>query len=241
MNANNNEKLEKIFNQALELYEKGKSISEILNLFPQYRDELEEMFQIIQVIIREKEKISPSKELLTKIISQIQPTEKITKIEESRYFYRGAIKGRPSMFVESIINLFANMEKKIYIGLAIGILVLLVAGGIYWQSQKITVSPIESEVSFEEQALEQDIAGLEEFEQDKSLENLEQDLGTITEEEVVSLPTGKKTDISSIENLESELNSELASLANDLSDLESGFINDTSLDNLDSGLAGVAE
>lgn len=135
------------------------------------------------------------------------------------------------------------MSKKIYIGLGVIIVAILVIGGIYWQSQRVAVSPIESETSFEEQALEKDLTELEEFKQDKSLENLEQDLSEISEEVVAGeVPiTGKKVDISSIENLESELNSELASFANDLNDLESGFVNDTSLDTLDSGLAGVAE
>jgi hypothetical protein len=139
------------------------------------------------------------------------------------------------------------MTQKVYIGITVAVLALLVVGGIYWQSQKqkIAVSPIESEVSFEEQSLEQDIADLEELEQDKSLANLEQDLSEIAKEDVSATPgkkpvtPGKKIDITSIENLESELFLELSSLSNDLSDLEGGFINDTSLDDLDSGLSGV--
>jgi len=128
------------------------------------------------------------------------------------------------------------MNKKIYIGLGIFLAALLVVGGIYWQSRKAAVSPIESEVSFEEQSLEQDIADLEGFEKDQSLENLEQDLSEIAEEAVFVTP-GKTIDITSIENLESELDAELSSFSNDLSDLEGGFVNDTSLDTLDSGLS----
>lgn len=131
------------------------------------------------------------------------------------------------------------MDRKLYIGLGIVIVTLLVVGVIYWQSQKVAVSPIESEISFEEQALEKDLAELEEFEKDKSLENLEEDLSEIAEEEIPV--TERKIDITSIENLESELNAELSSLADDLSDLESNFINDTSLDDLDSGLSGIVE
>lgn len=131
------------------------------------------------------------------------------------------------------------MDRKLYIGLGIVIVTLLVIGVIYWQSQKVAVSPIESEISFEEQALEKDLAELEEFEKDKSLENLEEDLSEIAEEEIPV--TERKIDITSIENLESELNAELSSLADDLSDLESNFINDTSLDDLDSGLSGIVE
>jgi CHASE3 domain sensor protein len=140
------------------------------------------------------------------------------------------------------------MNKKIYIGLGIAVLGLLVAGGIYWQSQKVAISPIEpieSEVLFEEQSLNQDIAELEGVEGDKVLEDIEQDLSEIAEEKVVSetptTPSGKKIETASIENLESELALELSGLSNDLSDLEGGFVNETSLDNLDSGLTSVTE
>lgn len=134
------------------------------------------------------------------------------------------------------------MNKKIYIGIGIVIVALLVVGELYLQSQRTAVSSIESETSFEEQALEQDLAELEEFEQDKSLENLEQDLSEIAEETEEGTSTAsKKVDITGIENLENELDTELSSLSADLSDLENGFINDTSLNDLDSGLAGIIE
>jgi len=240
----NNNKLEKIFSKSLELYEKGKSISEILDLYPDYSEELQEIFQTIQMLTHEKENLIPPKELLAKIISQIKIPEEVTKIEESRYLHRGEIKGRPSIFQSLTKTEWLIMSKKIYIGIGVLALALLVIGGIYWQSerQKVAVSPIEieSEVSFEEQSLNQDIAELEGVEEGKSLENLEQDLGEIAEESVPVTP-GEKIDITSIENLESELDSELSSLSNDLSDLEGGVVNDTSLDNLDSGLSGIVE
>jgi len=135
---------------------------------------------------------------------------------------------------------FLVMNKKFYIGFGVFLLVLFIIGAIYWQSQKVAVSPIESEVSFEEQALEQDAADLEGLEKDQSLENLEQDLNEIAEE-IIPATSGKKIDITSIENLESELALELSGFSNDLSDLEGGFINDTSLDTLDSGLSNVVE
>lgn len=72
MTTNNNEELENILGKALEFYKKKRTITEILNSFPEHRKELEEMFQTIQVLIREKEKIIPPQELLTKIISLLQ-------------------------------------------------------------------------------------------------------------------------------------------------------------------------
>jgi len=132
--------------------------------------------------------------------------------------------------------------KKIYIGIGVLVLALIVAAGIYWQSRKVAVSPIESEVSSEEQALEQDVSDLEGLEKDQSLDNLEQDLSEISEEKVVSetptAPPGKKIETASIENLESELSLELSGISTDLSEL-SGFESDASLGDLDTGLSGI--
>jgi len=240
----NNKNLEKIMSEALELKEKGKTISEILDLYPEYKKELKEMFQIIDILSREKEKILPSKELLTKIISELTLENSITEKDFSRYLYRGekmpdfsGFKGRPSILklLEKISLLIINM-KKIYLGIGILVLALVVVAGIYWQSQKVAVSPMESEISFEEQALEQDISNLEGLEKDQSLNSLEQDLNEITQE--ASITSEKKIDITSIENLESELSLELSGISTDLNDL-SGFESDASLGDLDTGLSGI--
>lgn len=97
MNNKNNEKLEKILVETLKLYEKGKTIPEILNLYPNYKEELQEMFQVIKVLMAAREKIAPPKELLANIISQIQDKEGVTNFKEGRYLDRGAIKGRTSI------------------------------------------------------------------------------------------------------------------------------------------------
>ena len=83
--------------------------------------------------------------------------------------------------------------------------------------------------------------------QETTLSDLDRDLSEIDEEEITAeaetpaTKINKKVDVTSIENLESELALELSGFSNDLSDLEGGFVNDTSLDNLDSGLSGVTE
>ncbi len=228
MNNNKNDNLEKVLSKALDLLQEGKSSSQILNLFAEYKTELQEIFQVIEVLSSQKNRIIPPKELLTKIIAQI-------KIEEDVTYFRGEIKGRPSIGQLFNVIKFSDMIKKSYIAVGIIALILLVVGGgIYWQSQKkVAISPIELEVFYEDEILSQDIAELENFIQDVSLDNLDEDLANIVEEKVV-------VETASIENLENEITLELNSLSNDLSDLE-GFESDISLNDLDSLLFQVAE
>jgi hypothetical protein len=149
-----------------------------------------------------------------------------------------------------------NMNK-IYIGFGILVLIILAIVGIYWQSQKVVITPAErdqkvvitpaeKELTAEEESLSQDITELQGIDEDHSLEGLEQDLSEAAEESL-AVPTtkgnpttkGKKIETASIESLESELSSELRSFSNDLNDL-GGFESDTSLD-MDTGLSSVIE
>lgn len=132
----NNEKLENILGKALELYEKGVSTSEILNSFPEHRKELEEMFQTIQVLIREKERIIPPQELLAKIISQLQSQNNVTNAEKVRYLYRGETKGRPSLniIIRQITNLIMTWNWKVI--LPLGIVTVLVVVVLSYQIGK---------------------------------------------------------------------------------------------------------
>lgn len=68
---NYNEQSEKILTKALELLERGKSKLEILNLFPEQKDELRELFQTMETVQSTKNGIRPPEELLRQIISQI--------------------------------------------------------------------------------------------------------------------------------------------------------------------------
>ncbi len=134
--------------------------------------------------------------------------------------------------------------KKIYIGVGILALVLVIGLGVFWQSKKVavspTVSPLEQEVATEEESLDKDIAELEGINQDTSLDTLEEDSTGIAEETTPTAPVSgtKKIDIASIENLESELDVELSSFTTDFSELE-GIESDASFDNLDTGLSGI--
>jgi len=238
------ENLEKTINEALELKEKGKAIPEILALYPEYKEELKEIFQTIDILNKGKENVLSPKELLVKILFEAFKEKTVTKEEFGRYLYRGVkepgfagFKGRPSVVnLEGIVNF---MTRKVYLGIVVVVLVILVGAGIYWQleKQKTAVSPIESETSLDEQSLEQDITDLETLEKDQSLGSLDQDLSDIAQE-AAPATSGQKIDIASLENLESDLSSELNSVSADLSDL-SGFESDTSLGDLDAGLSGI--
>lgn len=118
--------------------------------------------------------------------------------------------------------------KKIYIGLGVLAIVIIVVGGIYWQLQKTAVSPIEKELADEEESLNQDIGDLEELNEDAALNALDEDLIDVSEEEI------------SIEDLESELAAELNDFSGDFNELE-GLEGDASFDNLDNGLSAAVE
>lgn len=71
-----NDQSDKIIIKALELLEKGTTQPEILNLFPEHKEELRELFQTMETVQSAKNNIRPSEELLFKIIAQI-PDERI--------------------------------------------------------------------------------------------------------------------------------------------------------------------
>lgn len=71
-----NEQSEKNIIKAFELLEQGTAVSDILNLFPEQKEELQELFQTMETVQSAKNNIRPSEELLSKIISDI-PDERI--------------------------------------------------------------------------------------------------------------------------------------------------------------------
>jgi DNA-directed RNA polymerase subunit F len=139
-------KLEKILEKVLELLDQGKSVSEILNLFPEFETELKEIFQIVEAL--SKEKITPQKELLEKIISQIETEKPVTKEEPSRYIDKeGKLKGRPSLanFVENWINMADKWKVIVPVGVLVIATVLIVANQLLKKPSEISgpaVTPV---------------------------------------------------------------------------------------------------
>lgn len=182
MSINNNGSVEKVLSRALELREEGKPLSEILSLFPECRKELEEMFGVIDAVGKQKNDLIPSEELLANIIARVELPEGVTKRALKRYTYRGAEKSRPSILQWLDVTMFSDMSKKLYIGFGVAAVVLLVIVGVSTQPQKVAISPFELAVSHEGESLSQDIAELEDFFQDVSLDTLDRDLADISGE-----------------------------------------------------------
>jgi len=147
------------------------------------------------------------------------------------------------------------MNKKISIGIGVGVIcVLVIAAGAYWFSQKSSTSSDEAGVLYDQKSLDSDIADLEEMNADTSLQNLDGDLASVAGEGAQTSSTTSETqasngtpsnsaqgvDIASITNLESELELELNSFSTDLNDLQ-GVESDPSLTAFDSDLSQVAQ
>lgn len=150
----NNNHLEKIIDQALSLIENGKSASEILGMLPEYKNELEEIFQILDLFNVKKEKIVSSRELLAKIIANIPTAQSVTEKEVSRYLYRG--KQKPNNYVwqkgrssKTIIKLkihdLMTINWKVWAPLGIVAVVAFIVVGSYQFGTKAPQAPIAEE------------------------------------------------------------------------------------------------
>jgi hypothetical protein len=149
-----NEKLEKTIEKSLELLEEGKSVSEILSLFPEFEAELKEIFQIIKII--SENKIIPKRELLEKIISKIETENNVTKEEYYRYINKEEIfKGRSSLknFIKNWFNMTKEWKIIVPVGTLLIVAVLIFFSQLSKQKPEISLSTQSKEnvVSQEEQ------------------------------------------------------------------------------------------
>lgn len=170
MNDNN---LEKIISQVLILIESGKSPREILAMLPEYGKELREIFQILDLLSVQKEKVAPSKELLTKILASLPSAKSVTEVEVSRYLYRGEQKpndyawqeGRPSeTIIKPKIHDLMTINWKVWTPLGTIAVVALVIIGSYQFGTKAPQAPVTGETPqtpVAEESLQAPVAGEE--------------------------------------------------------------------------------
>lgn len=133
--------------KALQLRDSGKSKTEILNSLPEFRKELGEIFQILNVLLsQKKEEVAPEKSLLAKVLSRLPRTAgAVTNTKISRYQERGDTKGRPSHLINQIYNL---MVQKLAIGIGIVVvLLLLVFSARMDKEASLSVVPATGDVS----------------------------------------------------------------------------------------------
>jgi len=125
---------ERILIKTLELLDEGKTFSQILNDFPKYRKELEEIYKIVELI--SSQKITPDKKTLENIITTINDKDIVTKEQSVRYLNRreNFKKGRLSS-TNNINNLFF-MKRNWKIIASIGALTLIAAVIVFVQITK---------------------------------------------------------------------------------------------------------
>lgn len=153
----NNNNLEKIIDQTLTLIERGKSVREILAMLPEHKKELEEIFQILDLLNIQKEKIVPSQELLTKIIANLPTAKSVTEEKASRYLYnRGEQKpndyawhkGRPSeIIIKPKIHDLMTINWKVWAPLGIVAVAVLVIIGFFQFGTKAPQTPVAEETT----------------------------------------------------------------------------------------------
>ncbi|MBU3925160.1 MAG: hypothetical protein V1732_02000 [Patescibacteria group bacterium] len=207
INKNKGDKTpEDLLDQVLRLHDEGKSVSDILVLFPDHKEELSQIFKSINVLKKQKNIISAPKEFFTKIVSNISfescnglkkkkvSAADVTNFKNSRYIYESDyIKGR--FFAVKIFNsLKLFTMKKMYVGIVALLLVAVVAGVSYRQFHRggvknnvaITLPGEETnELVKNQEDLAQDILDLEGMAaDDESLNNVNQDLADISGEQI---------------------------------------------------------
>lgn len=99
------------------------------------------MFQVVEILSREKENIIPSPEVLTNIISRVSLKESITNRETGRYLYRGEIKGRPSLInvIKNQYTMAKNWKVIVPVGILALVVVLVIATQLGRKPQELAV------------------------------------------------------------------------------------------------------
>jgi hypothetical protein len=120
----------------LELYENGKSASDILMLFSENQKEIKEILEIIKTLEKNKEEIMPSKELLKKIVTQIDLDSYLYRRENVKN------KGRSNL----INQIHEYMSLKWKIGIPVGIVIIALGIFAYNQLNVVAPNPIEKMV-----------------------------------------------------------------------------------------------
>lgn len=120
----------------LELYENGKSASDILMLFPENQKEIKEILEILKTLEKNKEEIMPSKELLKKIVTQIDLDSYLYRRENVKN------KGRSNL----INQIHEYMSLKWKIGIPVGIVIIALGIFAYNQLNVVAPNPIEKMV-----------------------------------------------------------------------------------------------
>lgn len=227
------EKLEQAISEAIAMKEKGISLPNILSKFPDFQDDLKDVFLAMEALKKSASFVDAPKEPLQSVLKKM-PKEDVTDSDLNRYQYMGEQKGR--VFQQIISNIhFLTMNKKLA-GLFVMLLAIAFGSAYFWQ-QRGGQDTMTEKLATVESEFNQDVADIEYIAQDTSLDDLETELAMISENDISS-PEKTTIDSASLDALDTDLSYSLDSLSGDFNDIE-GVANDMSLDSLDSGLSGI--
>jgi len=114
------ELLKKILVKAIEFQENGKKTEEILAMFPEAKSELQEMFEMENMLEQEKNSINPSRDLFEKIV---------TENKDIRYKNMDSDEGRSSSLIINLIEKLMNSKLKIAFS---AIIIVLLVGFVFY-------------------------------------------------------------------------------------------------------------
>lgn len=235
-------------NKAIEMRESGKKDTEVFKMFPGIKDELYEVFEIIDMLRQNGKKVKAPENLLRKVLINVPRqtrTESILKqnnipsVPHSGIVTSNSYKGRP--FSETLSLILNSMNKKTALSIGIIILLFVFAVGTFFllpkkQTKNFTNQniAIENEIDNEKAAFEKDSADLDELANDNSANEIASGLSGI-ESEIESSMVIPATEF---ELFEKELAYEIENLSGDLEGT-SGIESDTSLNTISLDLGGV--
>lgn len=258
--TSNARKIEEVIQKALELKDKGKTSSYILNLYPENREELSDIFMITDALQAEKIKIKSSDDLLKKIIlrsHKFNNTESIRRRSNTNsnrflvngetdggnnFVFNSSHKGRALFFSNLLTTIKSNMNKKLLSGIGIILILIAIGAGTVLTKRKAAPSApneskfaVENEINAEKRSFDQDVKDINELESDTFIDDVNSDISEINSDIKTSLPPN----VDGLDAMEKELAYELDSF---LSDLESsqGIENDTSLNTLNAQISGIS-
>lgn len=177
------DQFEQIIIKALELHDNGKTVAEILVLFPDYRVDLEQVFTAVGKFESAKEAIFPDKKLLSATLVRLEVGEhSVTTNNFSRYSLQGEQKGRSQILSKLIFNFHSRLNWKVSFPLGIMALVAIlffstqVARPVYEQlaanhRQAVAMHTIDATVDSVIASAEDENASLEEETGDIKLVN----------------------------------------------------------------------
>jgi len=125
MNNQDDRKIEDVVGKALQYIDDGKTPAEIFDLFPDYRDELKEVFFTIGFIQKEAYKIYPDKEIFKQVMDKIPSS--VTNESDPRYSFIKGVQGRHSWEkINNITKILNPMTMNWKIIAPVGVLAVIV-------------------------------------------------------------------------------------------------------------------